>query len=338
MKQNHRSSLIIIVLVAFLLVSLKGYSQIATENIKLNQLGFYPFGPKIAVITTKEPLQKYYVIRENQKDTVFKGTLGSLMQSANSATKTQIADFTKYTKPGSYFIYIPELGKSYTFTIGENVYRDVAIASLKGYYFQRSSIPLLTKYAGKWARGAGHPDTKVLIHPSAATKERPAGTEISTPGGWYDAGDYNKYIVNSGITMGTLLSAFEENPTPFYQLKSNIPESGNGIPDLLNEVIYNLRWMLSMQDPSDGGVYNKCTNAAFDGMVMPGVTTKPRYVVQKGTAATLDFAAVMAQASRILNTNSSKTFKACRQLLKSRTESMAMGFAEPCNGIQSEPD
>ncbi|HEY1167207.1 MAG TPA: glycoside hydrolase family 9 protein, partial [Chitinophaga sp.] len=99
--------------------------------------------------------------------------------------------------------------------------------------------------------------------------------------------------------MGTLLSAYEDLSPYFDTLKTNIPESANNIPDLLDEVLYNLRWMLSMQDPFDGGVYNKCTNAAFDGMVMPGVTKAPRYVVQKGTAATLDFAAVMAQASRV---------------------------------------
>ncbi|MEO7835861.1 MAG: glycoside hydrolase family 9 protein, partial [Ginsengibacter sp.] len=161
--------------------------------------------------------------------------------------------------------------------------------------------PLEEKYAGKWHRSAGHPDTVVYIHSSAASKARPAGTVISTPGGWYDAGDYNKYNVNSGITMGTLLSAYEDFPYFFNHLKTNIPESNDAVPDILNEIIYNLRWMLSMQDPNDGGVYNKCTNADFDGMVMPGVTQLPRYVVQKGTAATLDFAAVTAQAARILS-------------------------------------
>jgi endoglucanase len=329
MKLNNRLSWFILLLCAFSFFSQKAYSQSEAEKIKLNQLGFYPFGPKIAVITTKEPLQKFYVIKANSKDTVFSGALGSLMQSAYSVTKTQIADFGKYTKPGSYYIWVPGVGRSYTFNIGENVYQDVAIASIKGYYYQRSSIPLLTKNAGKWARPAGHPDTKVLIHPSAATKERPAGAEISTPGGWYDAGDYNKYIVNCGITMGTLLSAYEETPLPFNKLKSNIPESGNGIPDILNEVIYNLRWMLSMQDPSDGGVYNKCTNADFDGMVMPGVTTKPRYVVQKGTAATLDFAAVMAQASRILSTNPKKQIKLADSCLKAAKKAWQWALLNP---------
>ena len=99
--------------------------------------------------------------------------------------------------------------------------------------------------------------------------------------------------------MGTLLSAYEDFPSYFDRLKTNIPESNNAVPDILDEVLYNLRWMLTMQDPNDGGVYNKCTNANFDGMVMPGVTKEARYVVQKGTAATLDFAAVLAQAARI---------------------------------------
>jgi endoglucanase len=101
--------------------------------------------------------------------------------------------------------------------------------------------------------------------------------------------------------MGTLLSSYEDFSALFDTLHTNIPVI-SGVPDVLNECLYNLRWMLTMQDPGDGGVYNKCTNAAFDGMVMPGVTRAPRYVVQKGTAATLDFAAVMAQASRIFST------------------------------------
>ena len=163
----------------------------------------------------------------------------------------------------------------------------------------RASIPLNEKYAGKWHRAEGHPDTSVLIHPSAASDARPAGTIISSPRGWYDAGDYNKYIVNSGISTSTLLSLYEDFPGYMKTVKLNIPESSNNTPDILNEVLWNLRWMLTMQDQNDGGVYHKLTNAAFDSFEMPDKATAPRYVVQKGTAATLDFAAVMAQASRI---------------------------------------
>jgi hypothetical protein len=273
--------------------------------IALNQVGFYPQAPKIAVVTGSATSDKFYVISANEPanhpDTVFHGPLGPLTQSANSGLTTRLADFTNLQQQGIYKIAVPGVADSYPFRIAPHVLTPVAKAALKGYYYQRSAMPLSPQYAGEWSRPAGHPDTSVVVHPSAATAQRPSGTVISTPGGWYDAGDYNKYVVNSGITMGTLLDAYEDFPGFFDTLHTNIPESGNGIPDILNESIYNLRWMLTMQDPSDGGVYHKCTNAAFDGMVMPGVTKAPRYVVQKGTASTLDFAAVTAQAARILD-------------------------------------
>jgi len=270
------------------------------SSIRVNQVGFYPRAPKIAVIIEEPAESFFYILRAHGNDTVFKGRLGPLQRSANSSLQTRIADFSGLEKEGDYIVAVPGLQNSYPFRIGKEVLRSVSVASLKGYYFMRSAMPLYPLYAGQWNRPAGHPDTQVLIHPSAASDRRPAGTVISTSGGWYDAGDYNKYIVNSGITTGTLLSAYEDFPGYFDKLDTHIPESGNGVPDILDESLYNLRWMLTMQDPYDGGVYNKCTNAAFDGMVMPGVTKKPRYVVQKGSAATLDFAAVMAQASRIL--------------------------------------
>jgi endoglucanase len=287
--------------IAFIIFSpFDSFSQTVTEQIKLNQVGFYPNGAKVAVITGEAASNDFYIATTNLRDTVFYGKLSEEKQSSYSSAKTKIAVFSSFTGKGSFVVCVPGVGTSYVFAINDSVNKNLAKAVVKGYYYQRVSMPLEEKYAGKWHRSAGHPDTIVYIHPSAASNARPAGTVISTPGGWYDAGDYNKYIVNSGITMGTLLSAYEDFPDYFKGLKTNIPESNDKVPDILNEIIYNLRWMLTMQDPNDGGVYNKCTNAAFDGMVMPGVTQLPRYVVQKGTAATLDFAAVTAQAARIL--------------------------------------
>jgi endoglucanase len=276
-------------------------AQSVTPRIKLNQLGFYPNAPKVAIVTGDVSANNFYITSTNLRDTLFTGTLGAEKKSAYSSTKTRLADFSKLTSKGSFVMLINGVGHSYVFDIADDANKQAAVSTIKGYYFQRVSMPLEERYAGKWHRSAGHPDDVVYIHPSAATKERPEGTVISSPGGWYDAGDYNKYIVNSGITMGTILSAYEDFPAYFKQVNTNIPESGNAVPDVLDEVIYNLRWMLTMQDPNDGGVYNKCTNASFDGMIMPGVTKAPRYVVAKGTAATLDFAAVAAQSARILS-------------------------------------
>ncbi len=275
-------------------------SQKFSSSIQLNQLGFYSNAPKLAVITGSIEATTFYITSTNLRDTLFTGALTQEMTSKNSSTKTKQADFSSLKTKGSFVVLVPGVGHSYVFTISDDANKTAAISSLKGFYYQRVSMPLEEKFAGKWHRSIGHPDDVVLIHASAATKERPAGTIVSSAGGWYDAGDYNKYIVNSGITMGTIFSAYEDFPTYFKTLNTNIPESNDAIPDVLNEAIYNLRWMLTMQDPNDGGVYNKCTNANFDAMVMPGTTTASRYVVQKGVAATLDFAAVAAQASRIL--------------------------------------
>jgi endoglucanase len=290
--------------IAFLLASIPlVYAQ--NPNIRFNQVGFYPNAAKIAVWVGNK-FESFYLFDAISKDTVFKGKLSSQRVNAISQKSTQIADFSAFTKSGKYFLSIPEIGVSHIFEIKTNVHRDAATAALKAFYFQRASTALTEKYAGKWHREAGHSDDKVLIHASAATTQRPAEALISSPKGWYDAGDYNKYIVNSGITMATLLSLYEDYPKFFKNLETNIPESGNKIPDLLDETLWNLRWMLTMQDPNDGGVYHKLTNSSFDGMVMPEKATKPRYVIQKNTIATLNFAAVMAQASRIFKNYNKK--------------------------------
>jgi len=269
-----------------------------SDKIRLNQTGFYPGAPKIAVITG-DAEEVFYVENNKSGRRVFSGKLGNPVKSQFSEKVTRIADFSELRKTGTYKVVVPQIGSSYTFEIKKNIFRELTKGLIKNYYFQRMSTPLLPEFAGKWSRKAGHPDDEVLVHSSAASQERPEGTVISGSKGWYDAGDYNKYIVNSGITMGTLLSLYEDFPAFFNKLELNIPESGNKIPDLLDEILWNLRWMFTMQDPYDGGAYHKLTNAGFDGMVMPSECTAPRYVVQKGTGATLDLAAVMAQASRI---------------------------------------
>jgi endoglucanase len=288
-----------VLLPALLILSLSLTAQ-ETDRIRFNQVGFQPGMPKTAVVTGSIQEERFYVLASGGSDTVFRGKLTGERRSGYSSTVTRMAHFSGLKKEGRYLLYVPGVGRSKEFLVSRDAYADVAKAVLKGFYYQRSDQPLEAQHAGKWSRPSGHPDTAVLVHPSAATALRPAGTKLSSPGGWYDAGDYNKYIVNSGITMGTLFSAYEDFPGYFIAQKLNIPESNDAVPDILNETIYNLRWMLTMQDPADGGVYHKCTNAVFDGMVMPGVTKDPRYLVQKSTPAALHFAAVTAQAARVL--------------------------------------
>lgn len=284
-------------------------AMLAQPNpIRIDQEGYYPRAPKMALLVfgpgpspaSFATANTFYITTSQAGDTVFIGDLSYVRNSSNSSLRTRVADFSSFKNTGTFQLRVGDRS-SYPFRIQEKVHRPLAIASLKAFYYQRASMALDSVYAGKWSRAAGHPDTSVFIHPSAATVLRKAGSTISTPGGWYDAGDYNKYMVNSGISTATLLSAYEDFKTYFDTLRTNIPSTGKPIPDILNEILYNLRWMLSMQDPQDGGVYNKCTNAAFDGMVMPAEAVQPRYVVQKGTAATLNLAAVAAQAARIFS-------------------------------------
>ncbi|HSF53719.1 MAG TPA: glycoside hydrolase family 9 protein [Algoriphagus sp.] len=269
------------------------------ESIRINQVGYYPDQPKIAIALSEEPLEQYFIWDTETQKVVFEGKPEKSESLTFSEKTTWKVDFSSFSLPGKFEIGIPGFGKSFPFAIQEEVYSDLSKASLKAFYFQRASVELPEKFAGIWARVAGHPDTLVAIHPSAVSQSRPEGTIISSPKGWYDAGDYNKYIVNSGITMGTLMSLYEVFPEYFTQQNLSIPESGNNLPDILDEVLWNLDWMLTMQDPADGGVYHKLTTARFEGMVEPHKAINQRYLVSKSTAASLDFAAVMAQASRV---------------------------------------
>lgn len=268
----------------------------AQDNIRLNQLGFLPESQKIAIIVDSD--QTTFEIVNKNDQVVYSGSLGSSNYWNNSMENVQVADFSEFKKRGNYRIKLSNGSFSHAFKIQDDVFNSVSKGSVKAYYFNRASMALDADYAGDYARQLGHPDNSVIVLPSAASAERPAGTIISTPKGWYDAGDYNKYVVNSGISTFTLLSAYERFPSYYDELDLNIPESSNDIPDILDEALWNIEWLATMQD-TDGGVYNKTTHANFQGAVMPHQASSQRYVVAKGTAATLDFAGVLAQASRI---------------------------------------
>ena len=273
-------------------------SSDTTRVILYNQIGYYPDARKVALI--RSDAVKFEVVDANTGQSVFKGVTAVPEYWPLSGDTVRAADFSELTKPGTYRLCLAGSGVcSGSFSISDSVYTDITKASVKALYFNRSGYEITPEFGSKWARPAGHPDTVVLVHASAASKTRPAGTVISSPGGWYDAGDYNKYIVNSSITNYTLLLLYQLCPEYCRTLKISIPESTNNIPDVVDELLYNLRWMLTMQDPADGGVYHKLTDKTFDSFEMPDKDRAPRYAVQKSTQATLDFAAVMAMASRV---------------------------------------
>ncbi len=281
---------------ALALHSIDGAAQAPADAIRLNQVGFLPLAPKVAVVVGGAP-SEFSIVTVPEGVVVLRGALSAPAMWPLSGEVVCRADFSRVVRPGTYALVVPGAGTSYPFKIDAAVVQDIARGATKAFYYQRSGIALPPKFAGRWARAVGHPDTVVIVHPSAASAARPAGTRISAPRGWYDADDYNKYVVNSGITTYTLLLLAEQFPRYANALDTNIPETGNGLPDVFNEALWNIRWMLAMQDPFDGGVYHKLTNASFDAFIAPDKSNTARYAVQKSTAATLDFAAVMAHAA-----------------------------------------
>ncbi|NJO88386.1 MAG: hypothetical protein HC831_05000 [Chloroflexia bacterium] len=267
------------------------YKETEKTFIRVNQLGYYPKAVKKAIIVESQAAD--FEIKTLDGKTVFKGSLSESKYWDKSGEYVKIADFTTLTEKGRYFLQVGKF-KSCQFEIKENLYKDAFKSALKNYYYIRASIDLEEKYAGKWNRKAGHPDTLCYFHPSA---ERGEGA-MSSPGGWYDAGDPNKYVVNAGVTVGTLLNFYEMYPNFVTDNFSNIPESGNELSDLLDEVKYELDWVLTMQAP-DGASHFKLTHKGFGGFIMPEEDTVSRFVVGKSTASTLNLAAMSAQASRL---------------------------------------
>ena len=263
-----------------------------TDRIRINQIGFYPSSAK--QFTLVDTQGKAFDIVDAYQNKVFSGTLEDRGTWETSGEKVMSGDFSSFSATGSYYVVVDDTIASFPFKIKKELYEPVLKAAVKSYYFQRASIPIEEKYGGKFKRGAGHPDDKCPFHPSTGKSE---GT-LSSPGGWYDAGDYGKYIVNASVSVGQMLLLAEQYPDAISDMRLDIPETGNGISDLLDELRYELNWILTMQD-DDGGVFFKLTAKNFSGFVMPEDYDLERLIIGKGTASTLDFAAVLAQASRL---------------------------------------
>ncbi|MEC9263208.1 MAG: glycoside hydrolase family 9 protein, partial [Pseudomonadota bacterium] len=254
-----------------------------------NQVGFLPQQQKHIVVRTSQAVS-YRVTNTTSGQIILEGTTSSPDYWPLADQTVAVADVSSITAPGLYRLSVGD--NNYT-TFRISVQRVSALhdAAIKAYYYNRAGMALDPAFAGKWHREAGHPDTHVL------NLNQPQ-VSLASPKGWYDAGDYNKYIVNSGISTYTLMRAYLDFPAFYAQRRWNIPESTNDQPDLLDEINWNLDWMLTMQD-QDGGVYHKLTTLNFAPAVMSAEATEQRYVVAKSTAASLNFAAVMATAARV---------------------------------------
>jgi endoglucanase len=264
-----------------------------SEAIRLNQLGYYPDAPKHFFVADRSA-NTFELIDTATQAAVFSGPLDSLGFDTLAGEQLWQGDFSAFAQPGTYRIHVPDVGYSYPFNISDTLYTAVLRASIKSNYYQRASTDIPPAYGGRWHRAAGHPDTACLFHPSSG---HTTGT-WSAPGGWYDAGDFGKYVVNAAFPLGQYYALYEAYPTLLPDGTLQLPESGNGRSDYLDELRYEQDWLLTMQD-TDGGLFHKLTTLNFSGMVLPQAGTEPRYIIGKGTAATLDFAAASAQAARV---------------------------------------
>jgi len=289
---------IVVLLVLFCMAAVQQLSagEKASTQIKVDQVGYAPTSTKIALVSA--PAKQFEVKRALDDVSVLKGELGPAVQDADTGDSVQAADFSKLREPGIYYLEVPGVGKSWTFSIRRDAFVHAYYLAMRAFYGQRcgTAVDLGLEFPG-YAHPACH--LKGEFHASSGKQG-----ERDNVGGWHDAGDYGRYVVNSGITTGTLLWTWEIFGPKVKEIRLNIPESGNGTPDILNETRWNLEWMLKMQD-DDGGVWHKQTSEHFPGFVMPQDDHLPSVVVgtgtqpYKSTCATADLAAVAAIAARV---------------------------------------
>ena len=274
------------------------FAATANPEIKVDQVGYLNTATKIVLVSSKTLATEFTVKNSKDDKVAFRGFLPAPKDDFDSGDRVQAGDFSKWVKTGTYYIDVPGVGRSWDFDIAPDVYAKTWRLAMRSYYGQRCGIAV---DLGPEFPGYKHPacHLEAAYHPSSG-KTGPAPAK----GGWHDAGDYGRYVVNSGIATGTLLWTYEMYGSRLKTVNLGLPESGNGVPDMLNEIRWNLDWMLAMQG-DDGGVWHKQTSEKFPDFIMPEKDKMVSYVIGTGTepfkssCATADFAAVMAIAGRV---------------------------------------
>ena len=187
-------------------------------------MGYFPNAQKVGTVVGDQLLSTFSIIDLTTGEAVLTGKIGAQKQAKLSGETIRQFDFSALKKAGNYQIKLDNDWYSYPFEIGTNFYDAVLPVVAKSYYYQRQSTEITEQHGGQWKRPAGHLDTEVSFHPST----NKTGT-IAAPKGWYDAGDFGKYISNGSFSAGQLLHALERYPNLYPDGSLNIPESGNGI-------------------------------------------------------------------------------------------------------------
>jgi len=280
------------------ILALTSMSQTSVHPIRACQVGYQPDETKVA-ITTVAPNGEVSIRRSSDDKVVFHPIVGPVFKDPDSGDDVRRIDFSSFKATGKFYLDVPGVGRSDDFEISPDVYSRPFRLTMRMFTGQRCGCAV--------SLGPDFPQFHhQACHTAEAIFDASSGRQgsIDVNGGWHDAGDFGRYIVNSGITTGTLLWAYELNPRKLGGINLDLPDHKNGTPDVLTEIRWNLDWMLKLQD-KDGGVWHKSTTANFSGFIMPEADKAPTVIVGTGvepfkvTTATADFAAVTAIAARV---------------------------------------
>jgi hypothetical protein len=277
--------------------------QPVSKYIVVDQFGYLPSAEKIAVLrspkTGFDSSQSYtagarYALVDAHSSarvleaapTVWNGGA----TDTSSGDKAWWFDFSTVTTAGDYFVLDETANvRSPVFSVSKGVYRNVLTQAMRMFYYQRDGIAKDAKYAGAdWADGVAHPqDSMCGLYSDGSGKQ-------DLHGGWFDAGDQNRYTAWAGGDVIELLRAYVENKSVWTD-DYDIPESGNGVPDILDEIKWELDWMVRMQQP-DGSLLSI---ASHTGASPPSTDTSPCKYGSANTGAALSAAAAFAYASLV---------------------------------------
>lgn len=298
--------------------------------VKTNQVGYFTNAAKKATAVLKDTRPVDWKLVDKSGKAVLTGKTTVFGNDAASGDYVHKIDFSKWNVPGKGYKLVVDstnvvpqhnddvdedinvLSESPEFEIGDNLYSKLKYDAIKYFYHNRSGIEIESQYTDgrdDLARPAGHPTDNLGPAPGLWYS---ANYKLNVKGGWYDAGDHGKYVVNGGISTWTMQNQYERalnagedmTKAPFADGSMNIPESGNGIADILDESRWNVELMLKMQVPDGnkyaGMVHHKAHDESWTALgVRPDQDTKKRYLQPPSTAATLNMAAVAAQAARL---------------------------------------
>jgi hypothetical protein len=264
---------------AIFLLPMTAFAAPVSHEVKVDHFGYRPADTKISIVSANPGSE--VEIRNAADAVVFRVPLdgGSIQSKGNdgpsSGDDVWWVDFSALTAPGTYRVYSAALGgQSYDFEIREDIYNEVVLTALRSFYLQRCNTPKLAIHAGDYADPAACHLQDLSTGPATGHIDR--GT-FDLTGGWHDAGDYNKYVWGAVSTaILNMLRAYEDNPDVFRDGDLNIPESGNGVVDILDEIKWELDWLMKMQLP-DGSVLYQMHVDGFASDAPPSVDGNVRF-------------------------------------------------------------